>query len=571
MLQGATAARVVTACGVRSRWAAVAAAVLAIGSIFFMGRYSHIALSSHFVILWALALYFEDVRSRRFAAGRHFVLGALAILVNPYLFVMVGVLQVTTYATLWMNGVVRAADWGRAALVLGGVLAIALVEGYSAIFTGSASMGAPGFGHYSWNLATLLVPPGEFWGNPTGIVRDATGGQTEGEAYIGLGAALVFVACLLVRPRRILSAVRQHWLLCTTLLACAAFAASNRIFLGSRLLLDIPLPEAMTVATSFLRVSGRFVWVPGYAIILLSLAVLVRWAPRALVVPRVALAMVAQLWEASVTLTRLRSTSSRLHPELVETLQLRSWMEAHDRMFQFPSFWCGGLVPNIAFGSRESNRELQTELLVARVGIPTNSVYTSRPLKDCPAEARWAERPVLEARVLYLLSKAVKGRTAELARLATSSACLDAGWGFVCSRDPLRPSDSSGTSAPLIAVEPKIIPVCDDSGLGTTTVHWKAPDGIRSVEVRVGQPDGPLLAVGRAGTRSTGESVSGGMIFYLMEQGKPLTEESALARATAYLMRAECGRALAPRPGPDARLGLFTTARAAFARAFKTP
>src|SRR5262245_5921532 len=104
VLQGALAVRVITACGVRSWGASIGAAALAICFIPFLWRAGHSALSGQFVILWALALYMENTRARRFTAIEHFLLSAVTILINPYLFVMVSLLQATTFATLWSIG-----------------------------------------------------------------------------------------------------------------------------------------------------------------------------------------------------------------------------------------------------------------------------------------------------------------------------------------------------------------------------------------------------------------------------------------------------------------------------------
>ena len=69
-----------------------------------------VVLNGQFVILWALALHVENVRARRLTAVEHFLLSAVTILINPYLFVMVGFLQATTFAALWSIGALRIAD-----------------------------------------------------------------------------------------------------------------------------------------------------------------------------------------------------------------------------------------------------------------------------------------------------------------------------------------------------------------------------------------------------------------------------------------------------------------------------
>jgi hypothetical protein len=357
---------------------------------------------------------------------------------------MVSILQLTTFVTLVRDRVVGRRDWARATLGLLGVVAIAIAEGYGSVFTGNASMRAYGFGHYSWNLATTFVPPEAYWGWPHGVVRDATGGQYEGDAYVGLGTVLVVVACVLMRPARVVAAVRRHWIFCVVLVAYALYAASNRVFVGSYLVADVPLPERLLGLTSFFRASARFIWIPIYALALFSLAALIQWTPRRVAIPVIVLAVVVQLRESTFSMASLRPVLEQPAPRLIAVAQMRGWMQQHRRLFQFPSWFCGRLSPNEEWGSPEATRELHLQLMAARAGLPTNSVYTSRQLKDCAAEARWADRPVLEDGVLYLLNKTTAASSPRLAELAASTSCLDVGWGLVCSRQPLQTPVLSG-------------------------------------------------------------------------------------------------------------------------------
>ena len=86
------------------------------------------------------------------------------------------------------------------------------------------------------------------------------------------------------------------------------------------------------------------------------------------------------------------------------------------------------------WGEREANRELQVQLAAARMGIPTNSVYTSRILKDCDAEKEWATGVRLEEGVLYVIAREAIRGSSELGALAQSPACLTLEWAVVCSR-----------------------------------------------------------------------------------------------------------------------------------------
>jgi hypothetical protein len=438
VLQGAMAARVVVAVGARSLLASVAAAVLAISCTFFMGRLWHIAISSHFLILWALALYFENVRQRRFAATEHFALTLVTLLVNAYLFVMVGLLQGVTFLALWKARALTGRDWLLALCGGGGLGVLGLILGFDELFSGTANLRAAGFGLYSWNLSSLIVPPERYWG-AHGIIRDATLGQAEGESYLGAGNLLVLIACVIATRRQFLSQLRQHWLLVVAVLLSAAFAASNRVYAGSTLLLDAHIPDAIMNAASLFRASGRFIWVPAYAMILVALAGFAQSGRTRIIVPVLLIALAAQGYEARQQMRPLTRELRSPWDPLVDESLLRSWMSGHNRLFQFTSWSCGGLWDQKPDDRvLDSFREMQINLLAARMGLATNTVYTSRQVKNCTREALWPIKPRLASHVLYLVNKREFDTSYPLATLLRSESCLDAGWAYVCSVKKLR-------------------------------------------------------------------------------------------------------------------------------------
>src|SRR5262249_50690840 len=185
-------------------------------------------------------------------------------------------------------------------------------------------------------------------------------------------------------PKRVVAALRRHWIFCLVLLAYAAYAASNRIFVGSHLVADVPFPDRLLGLTSFFRASARFIWVPIYSLALFSLAALIKWTPSTIAIPVIVLAVIVQFRESTFTMASLRPVLGQPAPRLVDVRQVRGWMQQHRRVFQFPSWFCGGLS-NAAWGSPEATRELHLQVMAARAGLPTNSVYTARQLKDCAA------------------------------------------------------------------------------------------------------------------------------------------------------------------------------------------
>ena len=171
------AARLVCAVGVRSVWACTAAAVLAIVNISFGSRLWHTALSSHFVLLWVLALHFESLRRSRAKVIELSVVLALALLINAYLFAMVFAFAVATLVALWLRGQLTRRDALSSVLGAAASVVLGVIAGYGLFLTNPTTMKSHGFGGYSWNLVSLLLPPDGVFGFFAGVSRDATHGQ----------------------------------------------------------------------------------------------------------------------------------------------------------------------------------------------------------------------------------------------------------------------------------------------------------------------------------------------------------------------------------------------------------
>jgi hypothetical protein len=434
VLQGMMAVRVVRSLGTRSISAAAGGAALAVCCVPFMWRLGHIALSGQFVILWSLALYFSSVRDRRLALLELVSCASVTLLVNPYLFAMVMAIQIATVVAFAVDTRPGRRFWLSLFAAYASVVAIGILAGYGEALSESTSMRAAGFGVYSWNPPTLVVPPEAFWGIPRGFVRDATGGQYEGEAYIGAGSLLVLVAFLLVERTTLRAALVRHRVLCLTLVALAVFAASNKVYVSSILLVSYYLPDWVIGAASMFRVTGRFIWPVAYALMLVPMALAHRrWHASAATVLTI-VAIVLQVTETRTPRSTFSTYSSQVLVDLIDSPRTSEWMRQHERVWQYPSWECGGLVrTGRAYGSRDVNQELQLQLLAAKLGRPTNSILMSRARKNCAVEALWAQTPRLEPQVFYLLGRESVGDSPRIARLVNTSACKPMEWGFACS------------------------------------------------------------------------------------------------------------------------------------------
>jgi hypothetical protein len=429
------AARIVRAVGVRSLLACAAAAVLAIVNVAFTSRMGHTALSSHFLLFWAMAMHFESLRRGRARVWEYTLVLTLAILVNSYLFAMVFAFEVATFVALWLRRQLPLRDVGSAAAGMAGVAVIGIAAGYGVFLASPTTMKSQGFGLYSWNLVGLLVPPQGVFGYFAGIARDGTHGQYEGESWVGLGTFTVLALSLVLAPRQMLASIRRYWVYVALLLAFAVYAASNLVYAGTVLVVHYPLPQFAIDLGNYYRATGRFIWPLAYSLMVLPLALIFRARPAWIAIPVAMLGAYMQLDEGLPGMNYRHVLTAQAYEDLIDAPRVDGWLRQHQRLFQYPSWACGGLGGSKrSWGNRESNRELQVQLAAARAGVPTNSVYTSRMLKHCPTEFAWVQNPQLEDGVLYLLSPETVAASPTLLALARSNGCLTLDWGIVCSR-----------------------------------------------------------------------------------------------------------------------------------------
>ena len=95
------------------------------------------------------------------------------------------------------------------------------------------------------------------------------------------------------------------------------------------------------------------------------------------------------------------------------------------------------------------------------------------------------------------------------------------------------------SAPPSLSASPNPIPVAGGAVYGMTMINWLA-EGAVAVQIRVGSPNGPLLASGSdRGSAQTGLWVSDGTTFYLQDvsDGKALTAENTLATVVVQFQK----------------------------------
>jgi hypothetical protein len=236
----------------------------------------------------------------------------------------------------------------------------------------------------------LLSPVMPFPETTTGKLLGITGyasipgtNQWEGGSYLGAG---VFLLCVLALPslRNWRENVRRHGVLLALLVATLIFAVSNWIGLGKMEIAHVALPEFVLHALSQFRGSGRFVWIAVYLLVAaLVVAIVAHYgAPRARWILVVAAVLeIVDVWPMQ---TGVRAASASPMPSTINRETWSKLIDAHARIFVFPSFECGGLFGRDVPGTKF--RELEIDWVAAQRNKPINSAYLARFTKNCERE-----------------------------------------------------------------------------------------------------------------------------------------------------------------------------------------
>ncbi|MDR0769770.1 MAG: DUF6311 domain-containing protein [Burkholderiales bacterium] len=267
------------ACCVTTRRSAqlLLALLLTVSTVMTLRVVGHHALVGHWLILAALLLYLRPPATTVLAWC---VLSGAAALVHAYLLYLV--------LAVWMASVLRRYGWADARQALTEIAAVVLslltvmwLAGYFTLPTGSFSGGMEYYGRYAANLNAFWNPD---WGSRFLPARPSTPESAfEGYAYLGAGGLLLvaLAALLLMVSKAARADAKQHWPLIVVALVLWAIAVSNHVMLDDRVVLEVALPKPLLKMLAMVRGSGWLLWVPYYALLLGSAALLLQCArPR---------------------------------------------------------------------------------------------------------------------------------------------------------------------------------------------------------------------------------------------------------------------------------------------------
>ena len=282
----------------RSRSIAIAGALLFLVAPPFIFRSSgHFVLTSHWLILAALALFFTaggQLSKWRIMAGA--ALCFLAASIHPYIMVMVLLIDAATHLRVATTGKETANTALGARLRLMGLriglsltsaIAALIIFGYLRPLELHAYADG-GYGAFSMNLLAP-IDPGPFGALILKPQPQVSTFQYEGYNYLGLGVILLGLLALARCPSLFVRTLGRRGSAATWMIFAVSLllALSLKATVGRWTIYDIPVPFNVFEALSAFRSSGRFFW-PAYYLVLCGVIALAlaafgpRWAALAL-------------------------------------------------------------------------------------------------------------------------------------------------------------------------------------------------------------------------------------------------------------------------------------------------
>lgn len=371
MLQGAAAAMLLTVFCDRILPVLLGSCLFILSPIMIERAFRHTALASHFLILFALYLYFANKQKTwRYRPG-YLLLAFFATAIHPYFLPMVFAIL---FADL-LEHAVRTRQFVKPLLFLLAAFVVVGVTGFSiGAFSTPSSGGSTGYGYFCMDLNSLFNPlscSGIVWSRVLPTLPQGLGSY-DGFNYLGLGILAAFPLAVLSwflqkgRRQRGLSFLKNYWGMLLAGACLTAFAVSNTILANTRVLFTFPLPSFLMKLGSIFRSSGRMFY-PVYYLILLFTVVFFarRWGAK---IGGLLLAVIlaVQVWDISPALAQKRAYFTAPSVSFENPMKSEFWDSVNGRyshMFSLDDTLVQALYP---------------ALYAADHGMTTNDGFTAR-------------------------------------------------------------------------------------------------------------------------------------------------------------------------------------------------
>ncbi|WP_368195844.1 DUF6311 domain-containing protein [Aeromonas sp. R2-2] len=348
-------------------------------------RLGHTALMTHSLLIFSFSFYINYIKgcwSETSLISAFSSILVLGLLIHPYFVPMIYPIFI---AAIWRG---RNVKYGFLNKVYKSIIPVVIFLFFSWFFgyigTGiSASTG--GFGIYSFNLSS------PFCGGRL-IQCDFPSQQYEGFSYFGLGLIFLLFYSLLVHFTKCMVLIRNNILFSIIMLLFVLYAASNNVYIENHNVLSYPLPNFFDKITSVFRASGRFIWPPFYAVLFLSLFVVLKDSSK---FSRFFLVLVTllQIWDTAEIRERvINVTHQKNDPSEVDS-NLKNIAFQFDHIIVLPDFGCK---------DTPLDYYLSMQRLAAAENKTINTGYTARSNPNCMTMQGYLDT-ILPKRILLVM------------------------------------------------------------------------------------------------------------------------------------------------------------------------
>jgi len=352
-------------------------------------EFGHIALSSPWVFIFALALFTGGRNLPVWSLSRSLgfiALAGLAAGIHLYLYVMTAAIAVAAFLQAAANRqlkVMRALAWSLAVLAAG----VIPLWAFGLLSAPGVSESTVQFGQDSMNL---LAP---FWPQTSGLFHwtgiywltrgsiGATNGQYVGYSYVGFGAVLLVTLALIRNWRVLLTTLRKYWIMTTAMAVLTLWAVSNRIYLGPYLIATYPVPNFLLhTVLAWFRAEGRFFWPVAWMIVAMGIAGSIAKLKPAAAIAVVAVALMIQwvdlsLWRTKIATAIQTAGISAIGPgEVVDRLSKSIGESGYVTVV--PSIFCSSAA--VDYGAIQNVVAEDVQLSAARINAAMRWVYLAR-------------------------------------------------------------------------------------------------------------------------------------------------------------------------------------------------
>ena len=223
-------------------------------------RLRHVSLMSHWILLFAIALYLRGNRLRHIQVLPWTLFLAASFYINIYLFAMaMGIYLAAIFEMKETITLKKTMLLSLPLLVLVSSLFLFLLPLPSVSLVKEKFFDLYGMSLFSPFIGGKIIQ----W--QVGISWNQ---RDEGFGYLGLGVILSFIYIIVVRYNQFLLTINRHKPFFMVMLVYLIYSFSSHIYFGSQLVAIVSYPKFLDFITGEFRCAGRFFWPVGYAIII---------------------------------------------------------------------------------------------------------------------------------------------------------------------------------------------------------------------------------------------------------------------------------------------------------------